>query len=264
MINELVVKLLPKRLYLVLDDIFSRFQGIINTMIFKGNKYKCPFCHQSFSKFMPVGYKHDILTKMQVIGGGYRPNGLCPSCKSIDRERLTYIFLEKNHLIEQDIRLLHVAPEKNLQKAIQQKNIDYYPADLESPRAKIKMNIEKIDFPDEYFDSIICNHVLEHVPNDLKAMREFYRVLKKGGWAILQVPYSPLLDVSLEDDTVVGREQRKKVFGQDNHVRMYGLDYSDRLRSAGFSVSLEGVGNEQEELFALNPAEKLFFCKKND
>lgn len=262
MINELVVRLTPKKLYVFFDNVISRFYEIVNTMIFKGNKYNCPFCNHSFKKFLPAGYKHGILFDMKVIGGGHRPNALCPSCRSIDRERLTYIFLEQHQYIKKGIKLLHIAPEKNLQKALRQKSIEYYSADLDSPFADIKMNIQDIDFPDNYFDGIICNHVLEHVPDDLKAMREFYRVLKKGGWAVLQVPYSPLLETSLEDPLVIGRKKRMEVYGQDNHVRMYGLDYTDKLSCAGFKVSLESVGSNEEELYALNPAEKLFFCTK--
>ncbi len=124
------------------------------------------------------------------------------------------------------------------------------------------MDIQHIPFPENYFDAIICNHVLEHIIDDVKAMKEMHRVLKENGWAILQVPYSPIMEQSFEDSSVTGKKEREKIFGQDNHVRIYGLDYPARLESAGFSVSKEKMDTHITDKFALNPDEVIFFCKK--
>lgn len=137
------------------------------------------------------------------------------------------------------MRLLHIAPERNLQKALEKKNIEYFSADLDSPLAKIKMDIQNIKFPANYFDAIICNHVLEHIIDNKKAMRELYRVLKPRGWAILQVPYLPIMKTTFEDSAIVTPKERENIFGQSDHVRIYGNDYPERLRSVGFQVKKE-------------------------
>src|SRR5690606_2967669 len=119
-----------------------------------------------------------------------------------------------------------------------QKNhrLNYVTADLDSPYAAVRMDVCDIPFRDEVFDVVLCNHVLEHVPDDHVALLEIYRVLRQGGWAILQVPIDSDLEVTFEDESIVDPEQRKMVYGQDDHVRQYGRDYPSRLRNAGFTV----------------------------
>jgi len=116
-------------------------------------------------------------------------------------------------------------------------NLDYVTADLESPLAKIKMDIHQIPFEENTFDVVICNHVLEHVQKDILAMKEINRVLKKNGWAIMQVPFmGKNLDYTYEDPSIRHPAEREKVYGQRDHVRIYGKDYPERLRMAGFKV----------------------------
>ncbi len=140
-------------------------------------------------------------------------------------------------MFTEPVKLLHLAPEKPLMDLfIKQNNIDYLTADLNPEQVMVKMDITAIQYPDNIFDAILCNHVLEHIPDDRKAMRELYRVLKPGGWAILQVPVSKILEQTYDDITITSPQDREKYFGQKDHVRIYGKDYTQRLKEAGFTV----------------------------
>jgi SAM-dependent methyltransferase len=162
-------------------------------------------------------------------------------------------------------KMLHVAPEAQLARLFQDADcIDYLSADLSSPTAMVKMDVTDIQYADDSFDVIYCSHVLEHVPDDIGAMRELYRVLKPGGWAVLQVPISAA--TTFEDPTVTSPEAREKLFGQSDHVRRYGPDYADRLATAGFSVSVDGFVKELSDheitRFGLTRSEDVYFCTK--
>jgi len=163
--------------------------------------------------------------------------------------------------------MLHVAPERcfesRLRKYFEPGN--YVTADLLNRRAMVRMDITDIQYPDGYFDIIFCSHVLEHVQDDKKALMEFYRVLKQGGWAILNVPINA--ERTFEDPLVVDPAERLKVFGQEDHVRRYGPDYIDRLREAGFKVRVSGVSdlvmNEEAIRMGLTTASgEVFYCSK--
>jgi SAM-dependent methyltransferase len=162
-------------------------------------------------------------------------------------------------------RILHIAPEDQLSRLFQKADsIDYLSADLSSPTAMVKMDVTDIHFSECSFDVIFCSHVLEHVPDDRRAMRELYRVLKPRGWAILQVPIST--DPTFEDPTVTSPEAREQLFGQADHVRRYGPDYADRLATAGFSVLVDGFVRELDDRdiirFGLTRSEDVYFCRK--
>lgn len=151
---------------------------------------------------------------------------------------MVYLYLTHELGIGQHpLRLLHVAPEPNLSKKLGQlKQLDYLTADISGRNVMVRMDITAIGYPDAHFDAIICNHVLEHIIDDRQAMRELYRVLQPGGWAILQVPLSQRLTATFEDPSVTSEADRERVFGQKDHVRIYADDYQDRLRSVGFDV----------------------------
>lgn len=164
--------------------------------------------------------------------------------------------------------MLHVAPEVCFMKPFEQQHGNgYITGDIESPLAKIKMDVLNIPFEDNSFDVAMCNHVMEHVNDDIKAMKEFYRVLKPGGWAIFQVPFFyPIPDTTLEDSSIITPKEREKVYGQDDHVRLYGKDYANRLRQAGFKVTEDDfvmqLPAEEVIKYALPGKEIIFFCEK--
>lgn len=174
---------------------------------------------------------------------------------------------EKTDFFSTSIKLLHIAPELCFMKIFEgMPNIDYITADLESPLAKVKMDVHEIPFDANSFDVVFCNHVMEHVENDIKAMSEIYRVLKTGGWAIIQSPVYPELEHTIEDPTITDPAEKERVYGQNDHMRKYGRDYCQRLRSAGFTVKEDNYLNELSEetrrRYALPKVEMIFLCMK--
>jgi len=145
-------------------------------------------------------------------------------------------------------------------------NIEYISADIESPLAKVKMDVHQIPFDDNTFDVVFCNHVMEHVEDDIKAMSEINRVLKPGGWAIIQSPVYPEMETTLEDPAITDPLDRERVYGQNDHMRKYGRDYGERLRKAGFKVTENDFLNELDEKVrtrhALPKEEIIYFCEK--
>jgi len=244
-----------------------------SALILRGDAYYCPYCRNSFRKFRPGGIDLPVIYEKQVIGAGYRLNNVCPRCYSLDRDRLVYLFLDqKTNIFSAPMKVLHVAPESCLRSILSQlPNITYdvgmkYREGFYYDRITNIIDITDLKFEDEIFDVIICNHVLEHVKDDLKAIGEFYRILKPGGWAILQVPISKISDTTFEDNSVVTPEQREKVFGQYDHVRIYGQDYPRRLENRGFTVKRHNPYKDQWPVeldkYAINPEEDLFIAYK--
>ena len=229
----------------------------------------CPFCNKEFEKFNPFGHTAAILREVQIIGGGGRPEALCPGCGSLDRERLIYLYLrEETDLLDTAKLILHIAPAPRLEKMIRtnigaREWIYYISAALEPGKAMVQMDLTDVQFPNNWFDVIICVHVLEHIEDDAKAMAELYRVLAPGGWALLQVPLSRVLEETLEDPGVRTPEQRYAAYGQRDHVRIYAeIDYVNRLRAAGFRVDGYNTDAETAERYGLDARERLYIgCK---
>ena len=192
----------------------------------RGSKYTDPIDGRSFRKFLPYGYEQQ------------RENVLSPSTLSLERHRLLWLYLKnKTGLFSEKIKLLHFAPEQAFYKRFKKmKNLEYTTTDLNSPLADVKADICNLPFKDNSFNFILCNHVLEHIPDDTKAMKELYRVLAPGGTAILQIPQDLSRTYTFEDNSITSRKERAKIFGQYDHVRVYGRDYFDKLRSFGFKV----------------------------
>lgn len=256
-------KLLPAKHRHKLWKSFTKIQ-------YFGCRYKCPFCKSHLRIFLPSGLSFPVLTEKKVIGGGYRENVLCPVCDSQDRERLVYLYLmHKTDIFRIPGKLLHIAPEIRLETVFRtQENIDYLTADINPENVMVKMDITNIQYPDNSFDFIICNHVLEHVVEDKRAMSELFRILKRGGWAILQVPISQALKNTYEDFSIKNIQDREKAFGQGDHVRIYANDYKNRLSKAGFEVHIfkwiseaNNFGGPQNK-FGLNKKECLYFAQK--
>jgi SAM-dependent methyltransferase len=222
-LKQIAEKIVPKK--------YLRVAGMqvlrATSFLYKGNAVTCPCCGHSFASFASYGYVK-------------RPNVLCRHCLSLERHRSLWLYFhQKTNLFKDKLRVLHFAPEHQLQEKFKNApNLDYISADLDMPTAMIQMDITNITFPDNAFDVIICNHVLEHVPDDHLAMSELYRVLKPGGWAILQTPMSNKAETE-EDLTITDPKERERRFGQDDHVRTYGMDKKDRLESVGFKVDLD-------------------------
>jgi SAM-dependent methyltransferase len=171
------------------------------------------------------------------------------------------------YLVPPPPKFLHIAPEVCLSKKFRKifpKN-NYITADLESPLADVHFDVQDIPFPDGSFDVVFCNHVLEHVADDRRAMRELCRVTRRGGWGVLLVPHDPKRAETFEDDTITDPAERTRIFGQYDHRRVYGRDYATRLREAGWDVAeidyLAALPDAERKRFALRP-ETLFVVKK--
>jgi SAM-dependent methyltransferase len=222
----------------------------------KGDAVECPVCEQGFTKFLPYGRLNP------------RENALCPNCLALERHRLMYLYLkEKTNFFKDDLYVLHIAPEYCFIDRFEKlKNLRYLTADIESPLAKVKMDIEKIQYEDNTFDVIFCNHVLEHVNDFDKATSELYRVLKPGGWAIMQSPQDMRLPKTIEDPTITDPRERERVFLQSDHLRLFGQNYGEELKRAGFEVLeddfVKQLPVETVNKYALPKDEIVYFCRK--
>ena len=215
------------------QDAVTRFRRRLARAIDPTVYLQCPCCGEQAATFLPHGTKN-------------LPNRKCPSCGSLERHRLHWIYLrERTNLLKDPLKVLHFAPEVALQKLLKsQSKLDYHSADLSSKRAAEHFDICAIPYPDNTFDVILCSHVLEHVPDDRKAMAELFRVMKTAGWGLIEAPYTSSLAETLEDPTVTTDEERTRLYGQADHLRRYGRDYFDRLRSAGFEVVTHAFAKE--------------------
>ncbi|MDG1054262.1 MAG: methyltransferase domain-containing protein [Flavobacteriaceae bacterium] len=225
-----LLNFLPRPFLIQLSLIFRPFIKAF----YKGDRFTDPIDGSSYRTFLPYGY--DKL----------RPNALCPGTLSLERHRFLWLYLQrKTTFLEDKLNVLHVAPEQVFYNKFKQfDHWNYTTTDLHSPLADIKADICALPFEDNSYDLILCNHVLEHIPDDLKAMEELYRVLKKGGTLIAQVPLNENAEATFEDDSITDSTERTKIFGQYDHVRVYGKDYYKRLARAGFKT--EGVNFLQE------------------
>ena len=237
----------------------QRFSGFFLKAIgvfYLGSKYEDPISGKTYRKLMPYGRISP------------RPNALAPHSMSLERHRLLWLYLkEKTPFFFNNLKVLHIAPELCfINRFSKMKNLEYITADLQSPWAKIKMDVQNIPFSDNQFDVIICNHVLEHVDNDHTAMKELYRVMKPGGFGIFQVPIDNSIENTLEDDAINSPQLREKFYGQRDHMRLYGRDYPSRLRKSGFQVTedrfAESLPEKNATRFAIIRSEVIYLCKK--
>ncbi|HMM10884.1 MAG TPA: methyltransferase domain-containing protein [Bacteroidales bacterium] len=250
-----------------------RLQGII----YSGRKYYCPLCNKFYRKFLDGGEDHAVLRRLKVIGAGRRPNMVCPGCHSTDRDRLLHTFLCNNNSVSfPKVSMLHIAPEPALYKWIKKQ----YHSNPANYTAGVKyhegfyydldinlIDITSLPYDDETFGLVMANHVLEHIKDESKALSEIFRVLKPDGKAILQVPWSPLLDETIEEMKPMSEKEREEYFGQHDHVRLYGRDFVERLTRAGFvvrSYALNELDADQDYLncIAVNADELVFLASK--
>jgi SAM-dependent methyltransferase len=223
-------------------------------MLYRGSAVHCPCCGGRYSRFLEVGLP--------------ARRAACPGCDSRERQRLLHLYLRnETNLFSDPLRVLHIAPEDCLQRPIVGlPNLDYVSADISSRAALIRMDVTDIRLPDDSFDVILCSHVLEHVGDDARAMRELRRILRPGGWAILQVPVDASRERTFEDSAVTDPAGRERLFGQWDHVRVYGRDYAQRLADAGFDVQVvpyaRRLGPDAIRRCGLDAAESIHLCRK--
>lgn len=232
-----------------------RARDVIRAVPYYGTARLCCVCGRASRKFRAGGRVP-------------RTDAMCVHCGALERHRLVWLYFKRRTNLFDGAakRVLHVAPERCFESRLREQLGDgYVTADLTNPRAMLRMDITDIQYPDESFDVIYCSHVLEHVADDKQAMREFHRVLKRGGWAVLLVPVTA--DVTFEDPSIVEPQERLRAFGQEDHVRRYGPDYADRLRDAGFTVTVTGVaelaeGDNRVVMGLTRAAGEVFYCTK--
>lgn len=235
--------LIPKQLFEPLLDFYYYIQSIG----YSGNNYYCPICESKLRIFKSKS---------------------CPKCGAGIRHRTLWLFLlRKTNFFKSELDVLHFAPEHCFFKKMKnQHNIKYLSADLGSPRAMVEIDMTNIKYPDNYFDVLISSHVLEHVDDDLKAMKELYRVQKKDGWAIHLAPIDYSRIDTYEDPLIKSPKERQKIYGHYDHKRLYGTDYKVRLKSAGFNVEVfktEDFCDEKEIInMGLKKETEIFYCKK--
>ncbi len=250
---KFALKYIPRPWLIRLSYIVQFFAPVL----YGGNRFTDPIDGRSYRKFLPYGY-----------AGNIRENALSPGTNSLERHRLMYLYLKRDtDFFEAPKKVLHVAPEQCFHGRFKKMdNLDYDTADLNSPIADYSIDIHNIPFDDNTYDVVFCNHVLEHVTDDQKCMSELCRVLKPGGLAIMQVPYIPEQEKTVEDPTITDPKERERLFGQYDHVRKYGKDYADRLEKAGFKVTkveMEKELTEEEfERYRLPKGEPLYVCSK--
>jgi SAM-dependent methyltransferase len=219
---KLVLNTIPRPILIQLSYVVRPTIAIF----LKGNKYTDPIDGKSFRSFLSYGYEKQ------------RNNVLSPSTLSLERHRLLWLYLKnETDFFSSKLKVLHFAPEQAFYKRFRKlPNVDYITTDLDSPLADVQADICNLPFKDNEFDVILCNHVLEHILDDTKAMQELYRILKPNGWGVFQIPQDLNREKTFEDHTIIDRHERAKIFGQYDHVRVYGRDYFDKLRTIGFKV----------------------------
>ena len=255
-IYKFLINKLPRPLLIRLSYPFKK----VAPLLYKGDNVECPVCGKSFRKFLSYGA--DIV---------HRENVLCPNDLTLERHRLMWLYL-KDHsefFTAKDLKVLHIAPEQCFHGLFKkQANIDYLTADLESPIADMHFDLHEIPLEDNRFDVVFCNHVMEHVVDPIRCMQELLRVMKPGGWAIMQVPQDWSREETYEDPSITSPEEREKHFWQKDHVRLFGRDYPEWLKRAGFEVkefvASEVYGDALVERYRLSKDEVLYIASKRN
>ena len=251
---KFLLNTLPRPLLIRLSYPFKK----VAPLLYKGNKVECPVCERSFSKFLSYG-----------SDTAHRENVLCPYDLTLERHRLMWLYLKdrSNFFTADKLEVLHIAPEQCFHSRFKaQKNLQYLTGDLVSPIADIHFDLHHIPLEDNRFDVVFCNHVLEHVDDVNQCISELYRVMKPGGWGIMQVPQDFDREVTYEDSTITSPKDREIHFWQKDHVRLFGLDYPQWLERAGFTVSefdpRKEYGAEKVTRYRLHEKEILYIVHK--
>lgn len=271
-IPDPVVPLL-RPLYRASRSVWDSLDDLAIRLVYRGDSVACPFCRRTFSHFRPTGaherpfWNSDEGRELLARNDINVANAMCPNCRSGERHRLLYFYIEERIGGERldGIRLLNIAPDRFIRETVYDRpNLEYVSIDVEDFRdPSVLMDATQLGFRESTFDAVICYHVLEHIPDDRKAMREIYRVMKPSGWAILQVPI--WAEETVEDPSVP-REEYARVYGHPDHVRRYGFDYPERLASVGFEVTVDDFARtlprKRVERYGLFPTEDIFYCER--
>lgn len=246
---------LPRPLLIRLSYPFKK----VAPLLYKGNNVECPVCERSFSKFLSYGA--DIV---------HRDNVLCPYDLTLERHRLMWLYLkdDSNFFTAERLDVLHIAPEQCFHSLFKkQSNLNYLTGDLVSPIADIHFDLHEIPLEENRFDVVFCNHVMEHVDDAIRCMSELHRVMKPGGWGIMQVPQDHNRALTLEDPSITSPEDREKFYWQKDHVRLFGQDYPKWLEKAGFRVTVFNKESKYDvkkiERFRLQKEEILYIVHKD-
>lgn len=243
---------IPRQILIRLSYVFRP----VLALWYRGSKFEDPIDGKTYRSFLPYGYENQ------------RENVLAPGTLSLERHRLLWLYLKnETSFFTENLKVLHFAPEQAFYKRLKNLiNLDYTTTDLNSPLADVKADICNLPFNDNSFDFILCNHVLEHIPDDTQAMQELHRILKPGGTGIFQIPQDLSREKTFEDNSITNRKERAKIFGQYDHVRVYGRDYFDKLRSVGFTVEevdyTTHFSEEEIHRYRLPKGEVIPVCRK--
>jgi SAM-dependent methyltransferase len=246
-----LLRTIPRPWLIRLSYVFRLFAPLF----LMGSKVQCTVCEKKYRKFLPYGTHQ-------------RDNVLCPNCLTLERHRLFWLYLKDNtDFFTKKHDVLHIAPEQCFHKRFKSlSNIRYVTADLESPLAEVHMDMHHMPFKDGEFDIVFANHVLEHVNDYHQCMTEVHRVLRPGGWAIMQVPIDYNRKETFEDPSITSEADREKYYWQKDHVRLFALDYPDKIRKAGFEVEenkmAAQIAPELAEKYRLQKEEVLYVCRK--
>lgn len=252
-IYSFLLNTLPRPLLIRLSYPFK----LIAPLLYKGDNVECPVCEKKFKKFLSYGSKV-----------ANRPNVLCPYDLTLERHRLMWLYLKnESNFFKSDLNVLHIAPEQCFYGRFKKlSNINYTTGDLESPLADLHFDLHHIPLNGNQFDVVFCNHVLEHVDDVHQCMSELYRVMKVGGWGIMQVPQDMTREETFEDPSIVSPEDREKYYWQKDHVRLFGKDYPKRLEKVGFHIEeyipSEHYSKSEIAHFRLQEAEVLYIVRK--
>ena len=227
----------------------DRLRRARDVLSHRGSAVTCPVCDTSFDAFKPAWN---------------RAGAICWRCGAHERHRALWLFLDRERpaLLAGTRRMLHFAPEHTLQRRLERRVPEYASADLDPRKGQLRLDLNDLALPDGAFDAILCSHVLEHIPDDRRAMRELRRVLDPQGWCIVMVPIDLGRDTTYEDPSITDPAERERHFWQHDHVRVYARDVEDRLRASGFAVEAWEPPADWREPYGLLQADLVFLCRK--
>lgn len=238
----------------VIKKTYRKSRAFIYGLTHRGNGRECPLCGQNYSRFGPGGLEK-------------RDDAQCMNCGSLERHRFLWLYLQCEIKITQqkNLSVLHFAPEKYLANKLQKFSHQYVTGDLAEKNVDVRTDITNTPFLNNSFDLILCSHVLEHVTDDRKALSELFRIVKDDGKILIIIPVER--ENTFEDPSVTEPDERLKIFGQRDHVRIYGEDFIDRLIESGFEVNNylpKDLFSENEQIkYGIKiDSDRLYICSK--